>query len=155
MSETIVIIDTSVFVEILAVPGKSQAVEEIRAELGGWIESDAALLLPMAVIIETGNHIAQVSNGGKRRRAAKGFVERVQEALDGESPFEPTPSFDVDALREWLPSFVQRATAGIGMADASLIELWEQQRALNPARRVLIWSLDDDLSSYDTGPRGG
>jgi predicted nucleic acid-binding protein len=152
MSGTIVIIDTSVFVEILAVPGKSQAIEEIRAELEEWIESDAALLLPMAVIIETGNHIAQVSNGRKRRRAAKDFVERVQEALDGKSPFEPTPSFAVDTLREWLPSFVQRATAGIGMADASLIELWEQQRALNQARRVLIWSLDEDLSSYDTDP---
>jgi hypothetical protein len=37
------------------------------------------------------------------------------------------------------------------MADASLIELWEQQRALNPTRRVLIWSLDGDLSGYDTG----
>jgi predicted nucleic acid-binding protein len=151
MSATIVIIDTSVFVEVLAVPGKSQAVEETRAELEEWIESDAALLLPIAVIIETGNHIAQVSNGAKRRRAAQSFVARVQEALDGESPFEPTPSFAVDSLREWLPSFVQRATEGIGMADASLIELWDQQRALNPFRRVLIWSLDDDLSGYDTG----
>lgn len=154
MSATIVIIDTSVFVEILAVPGKAQAVDDTLAQLDIWIESDAALLLPMAVIIETGNHIAQVSSGAKRRRAAQSFVQRVQEALDGESPFEPTPSFAVDTLREWLPSFVQRATAGIGMADTSLIELWEQQRTLNPARRVLIWSLDGDLSSYDTGERG-
>jgi ABC-type cobalamin/Fe3+-siderophores transport system ATPase subunit len=95
MSATIVIIDTSVFVEILAVPGKSQAIEETRAELEEWIEADAALLLPMAVIIETGNHIAQVSNGAKRRRAAEGFVERVQEALDARvrsSRPRPSPS---------------------------------------------------------------
>ena len=72
-------------------------------------------------------------------------------ALDGNSPFAPTPSFDNDDLRQWLPSFIDRATEGIGLADTSLIELWERERELSAARRVLIWSLDGDLAGYDTG----
>lgn len=153
MSATIVIIDTSVFVEILALPGLAEAPEDMQDQLEVWIVSRASLLLPIAVIIETGNHIAQIANGHKRRSAATQFVEFVADALAGNSPFAPTPSFAVDSLRAWLPNFVERATAGVGMADASLIELWEQQRTLSPARRVLIWSLDDDLSGYDTGDR--
>jgi hypothetical protein len=150
MSATIVIIDTSVFVEVLALPGLAEASEDMQDQLQVWIVSRAALLLPIAVIIETGNHIAQLADGRHRRAAAKRFVEVVQEALVGNSPFAPTPSFAVESLREWLPNFVERAMAGVGLADASLIELWEQQRTLSPARRVLIWSLDDDLAGYDT-----
>lgn len=59
MSSTIVILDTSVFVEILGVPGKSQDRETVLAQLEVWVEQGASLLLPMATVIETGNHIAQ------------------------------------------------------------------------------------------------
>jgi hypothetical protein len=151
VSATIVILDTSVFVEILDLPGLASDAEQTRDELEGWIRAKAALLLPIAVIIETGNHIAQLSSGHLRHEAATRFVDVVAEALEGNSPFAPTPSFDVDELREWLPEFIGHATRGVGIADASLIELWERQRELNPARRVLIWSFDKDLSGYDTG----
>lgn len=39
---------------------------------------------------------------------------------------------------------------GLSLADLSMIKLFEQQCLLNPARRVFIWSYDeDDLSAYD------
>lgn len=122
MSATIVIIDTSVFVEILALPGLAKAPQDMQDQLEAWIVDRAALLLPIAVIIETGNHIAQLTKGRKRRSAAERFVEVVQEALDGNSPFAPTPSFAVDSLREWLPKFVgAAANAQPGAPGADLV----------------------------------
>ncbi|HEX4344931.1 MAG TPA: hypothetical protein VHZ31_05165 [Solirubrobacteraceae bacterium] len=56
-------IDTSVLVEILKVPGKSQNHERVTAELRARVESQESMILPTAAIIETGNHIAQVDDG--------------------------------------------------------------------------------------------
>lgn len=40
----------------------------------------------------------------------------------------------------------------IVIIDTSVfVEILAVPGSLNPARRVLIWSLDDDLSGYDTG----
>lgn len=51
MSAAIVIIDTSVFVEILAVPGLAGAVDELQQELELWIEAGASLLPARRVLI--------------------------------------------------------------------------------------------------------
>ena len=50
----------------------------------------------------------------------------------------------------WLKDFPDRAMAGVGLADRSLIALWEEQRELQPKRRVYIWSLDQHLLGYDS-----
>lgn len=38
------------------------------------------------------------------------------------------------------------------MADLSIVEAWEAERARHPRRRVLIRSLDDHLRGYDRAP---
>jgi hypothetical protein len=40
---------------------------------------------------------------------------------------------------------------GIGLADLSLIALWNHQRELHVTRRVYIWTLDRHLTGYDSG----
>jgi hypothetical protein len=35
----------------------------------------------------------------------------------------------------------------------SIIKTWERQCELHTARRVFIWSYDDDLLGYDRAPR--
>jgi hypothetical protein len=46
-----------------------------------YAESGYIFLLPMATIIETGNHIAHNGNGDVRRQTAERFVKEVKAAL--------------------------------------------------------------------------
>ena len=53
------IIDTSVFLNLLNVPGKNQDLESIVRSFQEYTDLNVTFILPMATIIETGNHIAQ------------------------------------------------------------------------------------------------
>lgn len=152
MSSTIVILDTSVFVEILGVPGKSQDRETVLAQLEVWVEQGASLLLPMATVIETGNHIAQCKGDKLGRQVAEDYVKQVRLAMSDQSPFTATPSFDPERVLEWIADFPDYSVRGIGAGDLSIIAEWHRQVALNPRRRVLIWASDSDLSGYDHSP---
>lgn len=151
--KTIVLVDTSIFCEILEVPKMCSRVEPTRVELRQRIQRGEVLLLPLVCIIETGNHIAQNGDGRQRRQTAERFVDQVAKALEGISPFTPTSPLVLDALKTWLGEFPNCAMRGVGLADLSIIKEWERQCELNPARRVLVWSLDEHLSGYDTGER--
>lgn len=152
MSATIVLIDTSIFDEILGVPGKSQNREQVLDALDGWIQQGASLLLPMATVIEAGNHIAQAKGDKQGRIIAEQYVKQVRMAMTDQSPFTATPGFNPDRVLEWIDAYPDYAVRGIGTADLSIIKEWERQRELNPHRRVLIWTLDGDLIGYDSSP---
>jgi len=146
---TTCIVDTSILLELLNVPGFVAQHHALLAEFAERQKREH-FLLPLVVLIETGNHIAHVPDGAARRKAAEVFVAFAVEALDGELPFVPTPSPARDQMLTWLKDFPDRAMAGVGLADRSLIALWEEQRELQPKRRVYIWSLDQHLLGYDS-----
>jgi hypothetical protein len=152
MSSVVVLVDTSVFDEILGVPGKSQDRETILAQLESWLDQGASLLLPMATVIETGNHIAKLKGDRLSRKLAETYVEQVRLAMTDQSPFTATPSFDSERVLEWLDEFPDYAMMKIGAADLSIIAEWNRQVALNPRRRVVIWTVDTDLTGYDHSP---
>ena len=88
---SICLLDTSVFVEFLNVPNMNTRHAGICDELKQKIRDGEFLFLPLATILETGNHIAQNGNGTQRRKIAVLFVEQVQLALEGKSSFTHTP----------------------------------------------------------------
>ena len=112
MSE-VALIDTSVFLNILNVPGWNQDATPVLQDLERFTAKRLSLFLPIAVIFETGNHIAQV-NGGNRRCVAKRFVQLVEKAISGEAPWKVT-RFPVSTdMAAWLRSFPDRAAQGGG-----------------------------------------
>lgn len=123
---TICIVDTSAFCNILDVPGRNQARDRALTELEAFLEEDHTLLLPLAVVYETGNHIAHVGDGGRRRQAALRFVEEVRKAIDGNSPWTPTPIPDQQETLGWLDEFPNNAMREIGLADLSIIKEFEK-----------------------------
>jgi len=52
----------------------------------------------------------------------------------------------------WLDEFPDSAMRGVSIGDLTIIKEYERQCELHPTRRVLIWSLDDDLQGYDRAP---
>lgn len=151
------LVDTSIFCEIVPVPGRSQCREEVLAELEAHIQNDVTLLLPIATILETGNHIAHIPDGRQRRTAADRFVDLVQQALgnvEGPPPWTvPQPLLAPEDLQRYLSEFPDCAMRRIGLGDLSIIKEYERQCQLHQARRVFIWSLDHHLSAYDRPAR--
>jgi len=146
---TVCLIDTTVFCCIVPVPGRDQERPGVSEQMQSLIRDQVSLILPLAAIIETGNHIAQRGDGTVRRDAAARFVTIVADAIEGRTPFTPTPFFKPTEVGGWLSEFPERAMRGIGLADLSMIKEFHRQCALTPHRRVFIWSLDHHLSSYD------
>jgi hypothetical protein len=143
----ICLIDTSVFMEILNVPGKAMAHEETLVDLRGKIEGGETLFLPMATILESGNHVAQVQNGSQRKRLAEEFVHYVKQALKGESPFKPLNFTTPEQMQLWLDDFPESAMRRQGLGDLSIIYDFRTQCSKNRYLKVYVWSLDDHLSS--------
>lgn len=146
------VMDTSVFCNLLRIPSMDQDHARATAELGEYIKAGTSLLLPMATVYETGNHIAHQGDGRLRRTKARLFADQVREAFDGDAPWTPTPLHNPDEMRDWLREFPDRAMEEIGLGDLSIIKTFEQQCELNKARHVFIWSYDVHLSGYDRPP---
>lgn len=159
MSANVVLIDTSVLCEVLAVPNFNSNASTFKKELQKKLGAGDTLLLPMTSILETGNHIGQCSlNGQIRRKVAETFVLFVSQALKGDLPFRPTPFFQAEELATWLaelPNWAMRSDAkgkGSGLGDLTIQKEWTRQCKLNPGRRVYIWSLDQQLQQFDRPP---
>ena len=149
---TICLVDTSIFCNVLEVPNQCQDKDAVLDGLREKIEAGWSLLLPVAAIIETGNHIAQVADGRQRRGVAGRFVEQVKMALNGEAPWVVTPLPEKEAWLAWLNEFPEHAMREVGIGDLTIIKEFERQCTLHSMRRVLIWSLDGDLDGYDRIP---
>lgn len=147
------IVDTSVLCNLLRVPNMDQDADRAAREFSRAQADGDYFLLPVAVIYETGNHIAHVANGSKRRAVAEGFAQLVRQAFLGEIPFTPTPLQNPEEMADWLDEFPDCAARGMGFGDLAITKVWDEQRARNQSRRVLIWSYDAHLSGYDQPPR--
>lgn len=145
----IVIVDTSVLLNILDVPGRNQHREEVLAELGKLIEAGDHLFIPMAAVVEVGNHIAQLGNGAQRRAAAERFVGEVRKALADQAPWKPINFPSNEAVLGWLKGFPDAAMQGLGMGDFSIKKEWEDLCAKYKLSRVRVWALDGDLVGLD------
>jgi hypothetical protein len=149
----ICLIDTSIFLEILNVPGKADQYLEIFEELQTKIVDREVLFLPMATIFETGNHIAQNGNGAERRLCAENFVTQVQKALDGDSPFKAINFPERDQMQQWLKDFPDSAMREIGIGDLSIIHDYHRMCQMHQGLLVYIWSLDEHLSTFHRDAR--
>jgi predicted nucleic acid-binding protein len=149
----IVIVDTSVLLNILDVPGRNQNRAGVLAELGRLIEASDHLFIPMAAIVEVGNHIAQLANGAARRATAQRFIAEVRKALADEAPWKPINFPSNQEVLSWLDGFPDAAMQGLGIGDLSIKKEWEGLCAKYKMSRVRVWTLDGDLGGLDRLPR--
>ncbi len=153
----ICLIDTSVFVNLLNVPNLNQEQERVIKDYQHYAELGCTFILPMATIIETGNHIAQNGDGGTRRRTAERFCEAVSAAFNGSAPWQPSDFPNTTEILTWLNQFpnmagqnksAHRLGEGTSFGDLSIIEAFKKCAKRFSMSEVFVWSLDSDLSSY-------
>lgn len=154
----IVLLDTSVYLNVLDVPGVNQDRDSVLDEFSACIARGDYFLLPLAAVWETGNHIADLGSGQERRHFAQRLVVDVERAFNGQVPYRATHFPERGEFLVWLGGFPDMAMRnksahklreGVSLADLSIIKEWERNCALHPMSRVRVWSLDSDLAGYD------
>ena len=153
---SICLIDTSIFLEILNVPNYNQHRALVLEDFRTYAQSGCTFLLPMAAILETGNHIAQNGDGTMRRITALRFVKEVKEAFTGVAPWRTTTFPNTAEIMLWIDQFPDLAgknkapdkQEGTSFGDLSIIAEFNKSCKLFPMSEVFIWSLDRYLQSY-------
>jgi hypothetical protein len=155
MKRKVVFVDTSVLVEVLRIPGKSQRPEAVQKELRERTAAGESIVLPTAAIIETGNHIAQLENGTERRTHAEGFAKVLESTIAQEPPwvFNGAP-WDKNLLTflchgpGGCAPLADMASQGIGVGDVSILAEAAAYRARVAHVDVQVWTLERGLAAY-------
>ncbi|PWB30266.1 hypothetical protein DCO47_20250 [Pseudomonas sp. NDM] len=154
---SICLIDTSIFVNLLNVPGLNQAAVQVGADFREYANNSCTFILPMATILETGNHIAQNGDGRLRRQTAQRFCDAVRDAFEDEPPYRLSEYPNTREILEWLAEFPDKAGRnksptrtgeGTSFGDLSIIKEYERCLDRFPMSEIFIWSLDGDLEAY-------
>jgi hypothetical protein len=147
----LLLIDTSIMLEILGVPGKSSSDSDIPRQFDAMLSSNEyTLYLPIATVLETGNHISQIKakNGDVRRLIAQQFIKKVKMALDGTKPFKAL-AWEAAEMGPWLDRYPDFAQSRKSFGDLSIISQYE--KLCNESPQDLpkkIWTKDGHLDSY-------
>ena len=115
------------------------------------LEAEDHLLLPLAAVFETADHIADLSDGRMRRRFALQFRDHILGALRDDPPWSLIELPETSRLVEWLGDFPDMATQELGLSDVSILDAWRRECDRHPSQRVYIWTLHRQLRAYDRG----
>lgn len=160
MEPRIWFIDTCVLDHIVQVPEWSKEGadrDEVLRDLEERTKSGHLFLLPITAVVETGNHIVQVTKGD-RRAVAERFAEILGMVINGKSPWAlDEVQWDGTFLRAFLDGDGTRMSwidlAGsrtMGGGDLSILVERQQycERTGKSTSAVGIWTMDTGLKSY-------
>ena len=146
-------IDSTVFCNLLSVPFMSDEREYTLSELKEITSHSGKeiIILPYATIIETGNHIAHISDGNKRYQSAEHFQDAIRKTINNEAPWyyygSQLTKNDLSIIAERFPEVALKYEMGVG--DLSIIRAYEKYRDETPAiSEIRIWSYDKHLEKY-------
>lgn len=157
MSKRVLILDTSVLCCWLQIPGKDESGPlEDRwdfARINTLLEDEMAqcstLVLPIATLIETGNHIAQANDNNRFQRATK-LAEHLRSSADETSPWaaftDQTSLWEPDQLRRLADTWPGLATGGTSIGDATIKDVAEHYA--RASYHVEILTGDAGLKAY-------
>ncbi len=125
------------------------AVEELKEILAN--SEKEKIILPFATIIETGNHIAHISDGNFRYETAKKFSEAVLKTINGAAPWSYYGSQlteeDLKVICTKFPEEAKYNSTGVG--DLSIVRAYEKYKEETIGiEEIRIWSYDHHLEQY-------
>ena len=144
------IIDTSVMLNLLEVPNMCSDADKVKIEWKQNLDSNDVLIMPFATIIETGNHIAHISNGNKRRGIALKFGEFLRKTANGEAPWKLYGANNTKEELLYLADNIESfAISEIGIGDMSIVYAYKRYIEETPGvGTIMIWSTDKHLQGY-------
>jgi hypothetical protein len=156
----VIVFDTSVLCVWLKVPGK----ETCGPADDFWdrkrvqkliIEEEAQrsiFVLPLATIIETGNHVAQA--GQHRLETARALMALLEKALDEEEPWaafsQQADLWAEETLRRLVQEWPQLAQSALSLGDATISKVADFYA--RTGAEVIIATGDKGLKAYQPAP---
>ena len=128
--QRVLIIDTSILCVWLQVPGKTMCGSDaeqwdkkrVDHELEKEIQAGTTLVLPLATIIETGNHISQAAS--QRYETAQALTKIMAEAADEKTPWaaftDQAVLWDADGLKTLALEWAELASQKLSIGDATI-----------------------------------
>jgi hypothetical protein len=152
--------DTSVLDVYLQVPGKATCGPETdkwdHARIARLVEErqmDGTLfVMPIAAILECGNHIAQIK--GDRYPLAQKLSELIRSAAEGTTPWAAIDQFEQvwsgESLKQLAADWPKRAAEGLSLSDLTISRV---------AEHYAQWGMQVEILTGDGGlkalePRG-
>jgi hypothetical protein len=151
MPRIIYVIDTSWLLEFYVVPGhhtenRSGRVQE-NFEIA--VKSKSTFILPLAVIFEYCNHIAQIGTGSLRKKHAVDFWTHIQMSRENAVPYLILPAADLPEIDVDVEKFASTyAVQGIGLVDIQ-VERIAKEWSNKSECIVHIWSFDTKLKALE------
>lgn len=150
------ILDTSMLVVWLQVPGMEHCdsdgigFSEVNQRLDEEAKKGTHFILPLAVLIETGNHITQVkTNNPKKREVARVFAEWVRTAIGGHSPWilfnDQLAIFDDEKLLEMIDEWRENLDS-LSIGDISVKRVADHYAS--DRTEIIIFTCDQNLRAY-------
>ena len=153
----VLILDTSVMCTWLQVPGKETCgkdgnilthdIVERKIETGK--SYGTTFILPIASIIETGNHIAHSS--GDRHKIGEEFSNLICDTADNNSPWaaftEQSVLWQPEKLKALAERWKETVVSGQSLGDASIVEVADYYAKMG--FNVEIFTGDEGLKAYE------
>ena len=158
MSRKVLILDTSILCCWLRVPGKDTAgsthdrwdYDRINGLLSIERKRGSTFVLPIASLIETGNHIAQCN--GNRFNLATALAQHLQSTVDAASPWaaftDQSMLWESSSLQQLANTWPNLAVGGTSIGDATIKHVAEHYS--RAGYEVEIITGDEGLKAYET-----
>lgn len=157
MRQKVLVFDTSILCVWLEVPGFETCGKEgdqwdyarVSRKIEEEISKNTVFVLPLAVLIETGNHISQ--SRGDRYELGERFKQLLLDSVDNREPWvafsEQNTLWNDDKLRELANQFPQLFSQGISIGDATIRDVAGYYAKLG--HPVKIFTGDEGLKAYE------
>lgn len=153
----VLILDTSVLCVWLQVKGFETCgpdndrwdFDRVANKIKSEIDNKVLLVLPLATIIETGNHIAQCN--GDRYKHACDFADFIKNAADESTPWaaftQQSALWNKEGLKNLADRWKETAVSGQSLGDASIVDVANYYA--ESGYEVEILTGDSGLKSYE------
>ncbi len=150
------LVDTSVFCNLLPVPGRDTDRDEVVNEFKQKQQEGITLILPVTTVIETGNFIAQVDDGRLRRTTAQKFELVMRLVIEGKAPWTLHAfTWGAEFLEKLLAgggtqtTLVDHAIARVGTGDLCILTERQIYMERSELPHVGLWSRDAPLRAHN------
>lgn len=163
MAKKILILDTSILCVWLAIPGMDTIEkrgepkivhDDVVKKIDEGIAAGARIVLPLAAVIECGNHITQIKQRDPRDYIEQ-FADFIVKSIDGTEPWDVFTNqaalFSKESFKELVSKWRELSQSGISMGDASIIQVAGYYNSLGYT--VEIYTGDSGLKSYEPAPQ--
>jgi hypothetical protein len=155
--QQVVVLDTSVLCCWLQIPGKETAgsgshkwdFKRVDDLIKNRLEEGCYLVLPLATVLETGNHISQAQS--LRFEIATELCNLIDKAADGSAPWaaftEQAVLFTPDKLKVVVTDWPDLAAGGTSIGDFLIVDV--ARYYADAGMKVEILTGDEGLKAYE------